>query len=320
MSQELGIPSSQEDWAQKDHEVFANYEREHTRYVSGWSSREWKLEIRRSEISQELGIPWEQEDWTTDDWQRFSQEDRNVPGWGHPTDAKAEVERRQVGQKLGIPFNQAKWTTEDRQKFDEYQEQEYGYVEGWSSRSWCERKRRQAGMELRIPYESDKWTPEDRVTYFASGKKDVCCWPSPPTPPTSEKGDSPELERHEEPPEKSNGEDQQSKDDIIDSANKKDDDAPAPTPETEPPVPEVLSRVEEPQQSNPSGAVVQPKHSDDNNNSETPTAPETKPLILVPHAQVSPEIDHHGISPIQAFALLLVALVPYELIRQNLRL
>lgn len=269
LSQELGIPSSLEDWTQKDQEVFANYEREHTRYVSKWSSSEWKWEVKRREISEELGIPWKQEDWTTDHWQRFPQLNRYVTGWGYSTNAKAEVERRQLCQELGIPFEQEKWTTQDKQKFDEYEQQEYRYVEGWSSG------------------------------------------------------------RHEEPPEISNeeAEDQQTKDDINNPANDRgyDEHEPKLEAEVEPAPasssPKVDPHFEEPQPAILDNTVSPQEIESNDDNSKTPTAPKTKPPISVPHPQVSAaEIHRQGISSYQAFALLLIALVLYELIRQNLRL
>lgn len=330
MSQELGIPCCQKYWTQKDHEVFANYEREHTRYVSKWSSSEWKWEVKRRKISQELGIPLQQEDWTTDDWERFSQQEHYVVDWGSSRSAKAEVKRRRLDEELGLPFDQEKWNAEDKRKFAEYELEQYRYVDGWSS--WtgkCEAQRRQAGEELGIPHNNDDWTTEDKSKYFASGKKDICCWPLPPTPSAIERGGIPGLDLEKEPVNvpKEEAEEQQTKDDINNAANDRDNGETKPrleaefepaleytpayksqsAPESQ--APKVDPQLQEPQQAIPGDTDSSRENESNDSNSETPTAPENKPLISAPPPQAPPPDIHHGISPYQAFALLLVALV-----------
>lgn len=126
---------------------------------------------------------------------------------------------------------------------------------------------------------------------------------------------------------KEEAEEEQSKDNFTNSAIDNGESEPEPKleaevePAPESSTPKVDSQLEEPQPAILDNTVSPQEIESNDDNSRTPTAPETKPLISVhPLPVLPPEIHRHGISPYQAFALLLVALVLYELIRQNLRL
>lgn len=295
VAQKLRIPANKTEWSEEHLRRFSDYDA----YVPGWGDP--KDEYDRLRVAQELGIPINKGDWLPEHFQKFSEYECFVIGWGY---SGHERERRRVALELGVPAFQKEWRAEDWQRLSEYGKD----VVGWEDPSQ-EARRHRVAQELGIHANFRAWAADDKQKYidYSNSKRTSEAQAAIPGWPTPWWLEDP-MWREIKGPSAIKTDQSSGNWAIAENMNKKTviDDRQSPSAiETE--------LVQ--------GASHHPKTLKHPTNLEPTRASDTKPSTSMFSAPVLvPDIHRHGISPYQAVMLLVVALVLYELLRQNLSL
>lgn len=293
VAQTLCIPAEKTEWSEEHLRRFSNYDA----YVPGWGDPKDEYELLL--VAQELEIPINIGDWLPEHFRTFSQCERFVIGWGY---SGHERERQRVALELGVPAFQKEWRAEDWQRLSEYGKD----VVGWEDPSQ-EARRQRVAQELGIHANFRAWAADDKQKYIDYSKSKstseaqvaVPGWPTPwwrEDPMWREIKGRSAIKA-----------DQSSENRVIaERMNNKtviDDRQSSSAVETEP-----VQR-----------SSHQPKTLNPFTNLEPTTTSDTKPSTFIASAPaLVSNIQRYGISPYQALTLLVVALVLYELTRENL--